>query len=276
MRRAFAALFILGVSPLAFAQTDGGIVIPTDPAKTWARVLAADTTAREYSEELLEDGRHQRFGTESKGPRHVWRASAYRHESAGIVVYIHGFYTNVDQAFHEHRLAEQFRDSGRNAVFIVPEAPSWRTDGVFWDSLDDLLTQVAARTGARLPSGPVTVIGHSGAYRTMVNWLPHPRFRQLILVDGLYANDAEFQEWLAMRGHPRQMVMVGFETAARSEWFIKRYPKAVKLDEFPYLYDRLPPSTVQASVIYIQTERFDHMQLVTDGRVLPALLHLAP
>ncbi len=276
MKRHLSALLALGLSRAALAQNEAVLAPPADPAKSWARVLIADTTAGEYSEELLDEGRHYRFGTESRGPVHVWKPSTFRPEGAGVVVYIHGFYTNVDQAFIEHRLAEQFRDSGRNAVFIVPEAPSWRTDGVYWDSLEDLLTQVATRTGQRLPGGPVTVVGHSGAYRTLVNWLPHPRFKQLILVDGLYANDAEFQDWLAMRGHPRQMVMVGFETAQRSEWFIKRYPKAVKLDEFPYMFDRLPPGAAQASVLYIQQERFDHMQLITDGRVLPALLHLLP
>ena len=108
------------------ALADGGV--EPAPPPTPAMALVGQTTAREYVEQLLEDGKHVRFGTDDKGPVHVWRPLSYKPATASIVLYLHGFYSSADSAFFEHRLATQFRDSGRNAVFIVPEVPSWRTD----------------------------------------------------------------------------------------------------------------------------------------------------
>lgn len=250
---------------------DGGV----EPPPTPAMALVAQTTAREYVDQLLEDGRHVRFGTAEQGPVHVWKPTAHKPQTAGIVVYVHGFFSSADSAFFEHRLATQFRDSGRNAVFVVPEAPSWRTDPIFWDDLEALLKQVFEKTKWKRPDGPVMVVAHSGAYRTVAEWLQHPKLKQVVLVDGLYGADKEFQTWLQTTMVPnKQLVLVGFETSQRTEWFLKAHPTAVKLDDVPYLYDKPPALT--APVLSITSDRFDHMALVTDGRVLPWLLHALP
>lgn len=255
------------------ALADGGI--EPAPPPTPAMALVGQTTAREYVEQLLEDGKHVRFGTDDKGPVHVWRPLSYRPATASIVLYLHGFYSSADSAFFEHRLATQFRDSGRNAVFIVPEAPSWRTDPIFWDDLEALLKLTFEKAKLKRPDGPVMVVAHSGAYRTVIEWLAHPKLKQVVLVDALYGGDKEFQTWLETTMVPnKQLVLVGFETAQRTEWFLKLHPTAVKLDDVPYLYDRLPALT--APVLYLSSDRFDHMALVTDGRVLPYLLHALP
>ena len=57
------ALLLLG------ALADGG----TEPPPTPAMALAAQTTPRELVDQLLEDGRHVRFGTERQGPVHAWQ-----------------------------------------------------------------------------------------------------------------------------------------------------------------------------------------------------------
>ena len=119
------------------------------------------------------------------------------------------------------------------------------------------------------------VIAHSGAYRTVVEWLQHPKLKQVVLLDALYGGDKEFQEWTestALSG--KQLVMVGFDTAIRTEWFLRKHPNAVKLDDVPYVYDRLPQPN--APVVYLNSERFDHMSIITEGRVLPYLLHTLP
>ena len=258
---------------LLAALSDGG----AEPVEslTPAVALVQATTAHEYVDQLLEDGRHVRFGTDDKGPVHVWRPSFYRPQSASIVVYLHGFYSSADSAFFEHRLATQFRDSGRNAIFIVPEVPSWRTDPIFWDDLEALLKQVFERTKLKRPEGPIMVVAHSGAYRNTVAWLLHPHLKQVLLMDALYGGDKEFQTWLETTMVPnKQLVLVGFETSQRVDWFLRMHPSVVKLDDVPYLYDRLPKPN--APVIYFSSDRFDHMALITDGRVLPYLLHALP
>jgi len=47
----------------------------------------------------------------------------------------------------------------------------------------------------------------------------------------------------------------------------------VKLDDLPFLFDGFRASQQTATVLYMQSERFGHMELVTSGRVLPVLLH---
>jgi hypothetical protein len=237
--------------------------------------LIARTQERELVDQLLDDGRHQRFGTRDNGPVHVWRPRGYRAETAATIIYVHGFYTDVDRAMLEHNLAGQFRDSGRNALFIVPEARSARQDPVLWPDLPALLAAVKARLRIALPKGPVIVLGHSGAYKTVAGWLGQVPLAQVVLVDGLYGSDDEFHRWLAdaRSPMPRQLVLVGFDTQPRVEWFLRRHGLAVRLDTLPYLFDELPAAARRAPVLSLQSERFGHMELVTSGRLLPWLLH---
>lgn len=256
---------------VVLGQVDGGAVVEPSPA----RRLVALTSEREYVEQLLDDGRHQRFGTRDRGPVHVWRPRSYVADTAAVVVYVHGFYTDVDTAMREHRLAAQFRDSGRNALFVVPEARSGREDPVFWPDLDELLEAVGRRLRLPLPRGPVTVVGHSGAYKTVASWLTHAPLKAVVLIDGLYGSDEEYQSWLDDPGAPmpHQLILVGFDTQRQVDGFAARRPVSVRLDALPYLYDELPPAARRAPVVALKSDRFDHMSLVTEGRLLPWLLH---
>lgn len=258
---------MLTLALLVLAQAaDAGAAEPPTPTA----LAVARTDAREYAEQLLDDGWHVRFGTKAQGPVHAWRPRSYRRETAALVVYVHGFYTDVDGALREHRLTQQFRDSGRNALFVVPQARSWRTDAVVWPDLEALLAAVEGRLRQARPKGPVVLVGHSGAYRTLVGWLSHPAVTKVLLLDGLYGDDEAFAQWLD-GGAGRQLVLVGADTHQRAEWLAGRRPSA-RLDALPWLYDELPAQVRAASLVTVPAERFDHMQLVTDGRVLPWLL----
>lgn len=235
--------------------------------------LSSRTTEREYVEQLLDDGKHVRFGTRENGPVHVWRPRTYRSDTAVTVVYLHGFFTSVDQALREQQLISQFRDSGRNGLFIIPEAQSYRTDPVFWPELEKLLVAVERRLKLKRPKGPIVLVGHSGAYKTIAGWLAHEKVSQVLLIDGLYGNDAEFKAWLDVLPGPHQLVLVGSETQQRAEWLLRKHARAVQVDTLPWLYDELPSSIRQAPLVSVQSERLDHMQLVTDGRLIPWLLH---
>ena len=262
------AVFVL------LTQLDAG---PVDAgAPTPAAALIAQTTRAEFVSQLLDDGRHVRFGTDGRGAVNTWRPATYKPDGALTVVYVHGFYDNADTSFWGHHLAEQFRDSGRNALFIVPEAPSWRTDDVVWKDLEELLVAVERQAKTPMPKGPVWVIAHSGAYRTAVQWLRHPRLERVVLLDALYSADDEFTRWARNEGEgavTRRLTIIGFDTAQRAEWFLRAHPTAVKLDDLPFLFDGFKTAHATAPVLYLQSERFGHMELVTSGRVLPVLLH---
>ncbi len=250
------------------------LLAQTDEGPTPAQLAIRNTSEREYVDELLEDGRYIRFGTKDAGPVHVWRPRTYKRETAVTVVYLHGFYTDVDRAMLEHALPTQFRDSARNALFIVPETRSWRTDPLVWKDLEALLTTVEKRTKLERPKGGVIVVAHSGGYRTVVEWLTQESLEKVVLIDGLYGSDDDFSKWASVGDKAKQLVLVGFDTQQRTEWFLRKHPKAVRLDDLPYLFDELPPSYRTAPVLYFQDERFDHMGLITSGRLLPWLLHV--
>ena len=179
-------------------------------------------------------GEHLRVETEH-GPLHLWRPAKYDPRTAGMVVYIHGYFTSVDQTWTDDHLATQFRDSGRNALFIAIEAPQSNGEDVSWKSLEDLLRTVEDRTPFPLPHGPLVVVGHSGGYRTILLWLRDPRVQYVILLDGLYAGQAEFRSWL--RPHPpakpHRMVLVSSDTWRQSNRFARRISGTARRRSIP-------------------------------------------
>lgn len=249
---------------MLLAQADGGA-----EALSPARACIERTKPGEFVDEVLDDGRYLRFGTEKNGPVHVWSPKNLK-RGAPIVIYLHGFYTDVDTAMMEHHLTARFRDSGRQALFIIPETRSGPRDELLWPELPALLKEVEKRTRLKLPTGPLVLVGHSGAYKAIAGWLKEPRVTQVLLVDGLYANEREFETWLDTPGN--QLVLVSFETRQRSLWLTKKRAAAT-VEVLPWLYDELPAATRSAPLVHVQSERLEHMELVTDGRLLPWLLH---
>lgn len=216
-------------------------------------------------------GLHLRVGT-ARGAVHVWRPRAYRHRSAGTVVYLHGYYTDVDQAWVDHRLAQQFRGSGRNALFLAVEAPSWNGEEPSWPTLDELLSTVEGDAKVTIPRGPIVVAGHSGGFRGILPWLADPRIAEVILLDGFYQNERGWSDWLdgAPRGE-RRLVLVGLETAARSEAWLPSRPGAVFLPRVPARARGLRKAERRTPVLYMRSQH-DHMAIIERGEVLPLLL----
>jgi pimeloyl-ACP methyl ester carboxylesterase len=179
---------------------------------------------------------HSRLVTEH-GPVHV----AIPPRTAQVtVVYVHGFWTDVDDAWGQHRLAEQL--GGVDAVVIAPEAPSGPGQKVRWPRLDALLEEVEARTGVHLPQ-TVIAIGHSGAYRTLEGWASDERVKSVVLLDAFYGSA---QPWERFGGDLR---IVARHTAKRSAPFCARHPAA-----------------------QCETTALSHLGIVTSGSVIPRVL----
>ena len=262
--------------PDAGEESDAGPVPDAGPGPPqWpspAQLLVEATVPADYLEDEVAGGAHIRFGTQ-RGPVHVWRPAGYLAATAGTVIYLHGYFNSVDSAWDEHRLGDQFAACAQNALFIVPEVPSARADDVFWKDLGELLREVRVRTKVKIPAGPIIVLGHSGAYRTLESWLDEPRLTEIILLDALYGYDDEFATWLVSAR--RRVVLVAVDTSDRSQAFLRRFPKAVRLEELPDSLDLLTPEQRSARLVYMPTTRFDHMGLVTQGQVVPLVLGLS-
>lgn len=258
---AIAAAVILG-------STDGASSQP-GPSVADARSGATDagspvTLAVRQGQALRIDG--------PTGPIHVWRPAGYRPETAATVVYVHGYYTDVDTAWRDHQLAEQFAHSAVNAVFIAPEAPNGSRQAIQYRDLGELVRLVEAALGEPRPSGPLIVLGHSGGYRVLMQWIDYPLIDTVILIDALYGDFDEFRGWLA-EGPARRLVTIGDDTVRWTEDHARAIAGTVEVDRIPPTMELWPPEARTARHLYIRSQ-LGHMAQVTADVLLPMLLRL--
>lgn len=259
-------LFILIFAGWVFVAAQGRLVLPVCVPTPQE---AADRTPDA-------GGEHLRIETEH-GPLHLWRPAQYDPRTAGMVVYIHGYFTPVDQAWTDDHLDTQFRDSGRNALFIAIEAPQLHDQDVSWKSLEDLLHTIEDRAPIPLPRGPLVVVGHSAGYRTILLWLPHPRVQYVILLDGLYAGQPEFRYWLRPHpgGKPHRMVLVSNETSRQSNRFARHISSVARRRSVPAKASSFTPRETHARLLYLRSQ-YNHGEIISSGKVIPLLLQITP
>lgn len=192
------------------------------------------------------------------------------------MVYVHGYHTDSDGAWKQHDLARQFKASGQNALFIVPDAPSGNDEQVKWPALADLRKAIS-RANIRMPDGPIVVMGHSGAFRTVMQWVDHRLVQQVILLDALYGGNKAFDEFIGTgkRAKHHKLIVIGSDTATESVAFLKKYPFAVVRDKMPATSGDFKKREKSAKLLYVKSQ-FGHMQIVTSGKVIPILLRLTP
>ncbi len=224
------------------------------------------------SEDTVEGGKHWRIKT-AEGAVHVWVPPGYDRATAGTVVYVHGYYVDADGAWADYKLARQFKASHQNAMFVVPDSPSGNDQEVQWPALTDL-RKALAKANIRIPDGPTIVMGHSGAFRTVMKWVDHHAIEQIILLDALYGGEKQFDDYIAngKRADQHKLIVVGSDTAASSSSFAKKYPFAVARDAMPD-GKGFSRRERRAKLLYIRSQ-FGHMEIVTSGKVIPKLLQL--
>lgn len=129
-----------------------------------------------------------------------------------LVFWFHGWYNNIDSATAYFRLLEQFDASGRNAIFVFPEGPKNAPDsyggkleqqGVF----DALVQEVVASLQRQkilkqklvplVADLPITLAGHSGAYRVISKIIAHAKIEEVLLFDALYGGNDNYMQWMA-------------------------------------------------------------------------------
>jgi hypothetical protein len=212
---------------------------------------------------------HLRFKT-AHGPVHVWSPANYDQDTAGIVVYVHGYFTNVDRAWRQHRLPEQFAASSINALFIACDAPDGIRDNVKWESIEDLLAVTKEHLPDGLPTGRVVVVGHSGAHRTISSWLDEDRIDTIVLVDALYGEPEKFHAWLEASPE-RRLIDAAVLTRPWSDALHATLPDTLVFRKFPPARTGRLEGARKARVVYVHSQH-DHMRLVTGGIALPMLL----
>jgi len=128
-----------------------------------------------------------------------------------FVVHFHGWNNTVAGTLQSFKLIEQFVESGRNAVLVVPEGPHNAPDSFggkleeeggfrrFMDEVVATLRRKAEFQQADFAVGNVALSGHSGGYRVMSAILDRggltSKVKEVWLFDALYAETDKFLAW---------------------------------------------------------------------------------
>ena len=225
---------------------------PPDPA---VFVLAPPPPPQEVAlAERVDAGRHWRIETE-RGPVHVWIPADYDPATAATVVFVHGYWIDIDDAWIDYRLPQQFALSGINAMFIAPGAPRAKHDRLVWPSLTALVRAVTSNVDVPMPAKQLVAVGHSGAYRTLAAWLPNAQLDTVVLLDAPWVRESS----------QHRLVNIAYETGRYSDVMHRGLPSTVRVDGLPL--EGFP----DARILYAKTD-VGHWQLVTDGVALPLAL----
>jgi len=247
----------------------------TTPRAIRPRIKDDGESRLEKKEDTVAGGTHWRIKT-AQGAVHVWIPADYDRETAGTVVYVHGYWTDADGAWKNYELARQFRMSKQNAMFIVPDAPSSNDESVQWPALTDLRRAIA-RGNIKLPDGPTIVMGHSGAFRTVMQWVDHRAVDQIILLDAMYAGERAFDDFIksGKRADDHKLIVVAASTEQGSRAFVNKYKFAVAREKMPSDVGGFSKRERGAKLLYIRSQ-YEHMSIVTSKKVIPVLLRVTP
>jgi len=224
-----------------------------------------------HQRDRVRGGDHWRLLTD-RGTVHVWRPSGHEPRTSGAVVYVHGHGSSADHSWKRARLASQFEQSGRNALFVVPDAPARQGERIRWPSIDRLLETVAARTGLRRPTGAVVVVAHSSGFRTAASWILDDQVHEIILLDGFHGGRDRFDAWLRRRPDNR-LTLVAARSSVLADAWLRRLPRIeVRRRARVPIADDLTTEELSASVLYLRSQ-FGHERMVRCGQVLPLLLN---
>lgn len=126
-----------------------------------------------------------------------------------FVVHFHGWGNTVAGTLEQYNLVQQFCDSGKNAILIVPEGPHNAPDSfggkledtngfkVFMSEAVEKLQTSGALSKADFKLGNIILSGHSGGYHVMAGIVDRGGLpiAEAWLFDALYGNTENFVAW---------------------------------------------------------------------------------
>jgi len=132
-------------------------------------------------------------------------------EKVDFVIHFHGWRHEVAGTLDQYQLIQQFADSGKNAVLIVPQGPYMAPDS-FGGKLEDMngfaafmgeavdkLRASGALGQSPLEIGNIILSCHSGGYHVVAAILDHgglpEKISEVWLFDALYGNTENFVGW---------------------------------------------------------------------------------
>jgi hypothetical protein len=218
---------------------------------------------------LVAAGKEWRWDS-AHGPVHVWIPKGYDAKRAETIVYVHGYYIHVDDAWDQYELPQKFAASGIDAMFIACEAPAGLNEAVAWTQLAPLLADVEAHIGQSWPRRRIVAIGHSAAFRTLLGWLAEPSLDTVVLLDAAYGEIQQYINWI-QGDDKRRLIDVGDDTREWTDKLHAELKDSYVLDAFPSVEDGMPRAAARARIVYIKSN-LGHFPLVTNKTAVPLIL----
>jgi hypothetical protein len=138
--------------------------------------------------------------------------------SIDFVVHFHGWGNELTNVLHQYQLLEQFVESERNAVLVVPQGPKNASDSFggkledpdgfkrFVDEVVANFRKHSAMKNKEFTLGKIILSGHSGGYQVISSIVDHggltDHVKEVWLFDALYAQTEKFRAW-AEKEHGR-------------------------------------------------------------------------
>ena len=132
-----------------------------------------------------------------------------------VVVHFHGWGNSVEGTLRQFQLIEQFVESGKNAILVVPEGPKNASDSAggkledpdgFKRFAEELAAALRAHGGfanQHFALGRIILSGHSGGYKVIASILDRgglsAQISEVWLFDALYAGAEQFLAWWDQR-----------------------------------------------------------------------------
>lgn len=130
-------------------------------------------------------------------------------DKVDFVVHFHGWNNHIEKVLSHYQLIQQFVDSGRNAVLVVPQGPYDASDSFdgkledengfkrFMSDVMDTLRQRGVIHSELI--GDIILSGHSGGYQVMSSIVARgglsEKVKEVWLFDALYARTEKFMDW---------------------------------------------------------------------------------
>lgn len=144
-----------------------------------------------------------------------------RTDKVDFVVHFHGWRNHVEKVLSYYQLPQQFVESGKNAILVVPQGPYDAPDSSGGKLEDENgFKRFMAEVMATLrkegviesePMGDIILCGHSGGYKVISAIVTHggleEKVKEVWLFDALYANTEQFMGWFK-RFPERRMIMI--------------------------------------------------------------------
>ncbi len=165
-----------------------------------------------------------------------------------FVVHFHGWNNSVDSVLAQFQLLEQFSESKKNAILIVPQGPKNASDsfggklseeGGFDRFMEELMTILKENNYLNNDTkiNRIVLTGHSGGYKVISEIISQniifKKIKEIYLFDALYGETTKFLDWVNVAG---QRFFVIYTDNGGTKENTKELVKLLKGYGFPYYY----------------------------------------